>query len=279
MIDGDDEDKKSASEIPMSKAEADTADPSADNVVALVSPSQDREQLRQLEALLFAAAEPMDAASLSRRLGPDVDVAGLLEELGRLYESRGVNLVRRGRNWAFRTAPDLAYLLEEHTVDQRRLSRAAIETLAIVSYHQPVTRAEIEEIRGVSISKGTLDTLQEIGWIRMRGRRRAPGRPITYGTTTEFLDHFGLESVRDLPGLNELKGQGLLDSQLPPDFVVPDPQGLEGLDDDEEPLEDEGECDGECDAAADEFFEGDEDQDGVGETDAVEAIDDAPIPG
>ena len=167
------------------------------------------------------------------------DVAVLLAELQSLYAARGVNLVRVAGKWAFRTAEDLAFLLEREAVEQRRLSRAALETLAIIAYHQPVTRAEIEEIRGVSTSKGTLDVLLETGWIKLRGRRRAPGRPVTYGTTEHFLGHFGFDSIQDLPGLNELKGAGLLDSTLPPGFAMPNPDDAPDLREDEDPLEDE----------------------------------------
>ena len=145
--------------------------------------------------------------------------------------------------WTFRTAEDLSYLLERHATEQRRLSKAALETLAIIAYHQPVTRAEIEDIRGVAASAGTLDVLMEIGWVRPRGRRRAPGRPITYGTTDEFLVHFGLESIKDLPGLAELKGSGLLENNLPPDFTVPEPTDSAALMADELPLECRGEED------------------------------------
>ena len=207
-----------------------------DNVMAL--PSADRrEKLRILEALLFAAAEPLDEAYLGKHLRPGDDVAALLEELKGFYASRGINLVRVAGKWAFRTAEDLSYLLEKHTVEERRLSKAALETLAIIAYHQPVTRAEIEEIRGVSTSKGTIDVLLETGWIRPRGRRRAPGKPITYGTTEAFLEQFSLDSVKDLPGLAELKGAGLLDSNLPPDFSVPEPSDVAALLPDELPLE------------------------------------------
>ena len=212
--------------------------PLPSNVARL--PSADRrEKLRILEALLFAAAEPLDEASLAKHLGAKDDVVQLLEELQTLYAGRGVNLVRVAGKWAFRTAEDLSFLLEHCAVEQRRLSRAALETLAIIAYHQPVTRAEIEEIRGVSISKGSLDVLLEIGWVRLRGRRRAPGRPVTYGTTEAFLEHFGFDSIRDLPGLSELKGAGLLDSNLPPGFTVPEPNDAAALREDEEPLEDE----------------------------------------
>jgi segregation and condensation protein B len=201
-------------------------------------PSADRrQQLRILEALLFAASEPIAETYLSQHLKSSDDVAALLDELKGFYASRGVNLVKVADKWMFRTAEDLSYLLERHAVEQRRLSKAALETLAIVSYHQPVTRAEIEEIRGVSVSAGTLDSLMEIGWVRPRGRRRAPGRPITYGTTEDFLVHFGLESIKDLPGLAELKGSGLLQSNLPPDFTVPEPTDAATLMSDELPLD------------------------------------------
>jgi segregation and condensation protein B len=201
-------------------------------------PSADRrEQLRILEALLFAASEPLAEQYLRTHLKSEDDVAALLTELQGFYASRGINLVKVAGKWAFRTAEDLSYLLERHAIEQRRLSKAAMETLAIIAYHQPVTRAEIEEIRGVVASAGTLDVLMEIGWVRPRGRRRAPGRPITYGTTEEFLDHFGLDAIKDLPGLAELKGAGLLDSNLPPDFTVPEPTDAAALMPDELPLD------------------------------------------
>lgn len=203
-------------------------------------PSADRgEKLRILEALLFASDEPLDEAALGERLPDDSEISTLLEELQASYAGRGVNLVRVAGKWAFRTAEDLSYLLERRSEEPKRLSRAALETLAIIAYHQPVTRAEIEEIRGVSASKGTLDLLLETGWIRMRGRRRTPGRPITYGTTDGFLEHFGFETVGDLPGLDELKGAGLLDGQVPPDFEVPMPDDSADLLEDEDPLGDE----------------------------------------
>ena len=201
-------------------------------------PSADRRmQLRILEALLFAASEPIAEAYLSQHLKTSDDVSALLEELKGFYASRGVNLVKVADKWTFRTAEDLSYLLERHATEQRRLSKAALETLAIIAYHQPVTRAEIEEIRGVAASAGTLDVLMEVGWVRPRGRRRAPGRPITYGTTDDFLNHFGLESIKDLPGLAELKGAGLLENNLPPDFTVPEPTDAATLMADELPLE------------------------------------------
>ena len=188
---------------------------------------------------MFAAPEPLDEATLEEHFAASEDVVALLEELQGLYAGRGVNLVRVAGKWAFRTADDLAFLLERQAVEQRRLSRAALETLAIIAYHQPVTRAEIEEIRGVSTSKGTLDVLLETGWIKLRGRRRAPGRPVTYGTTEAFLAHFGFDPISDLPGLNELKGAGLLDSTLPAGFSMPNPDDAPDLREDEDPLEDE----------------------------------------
>jgi len=205
------------------------------NVAAL--PSADRgESLRIVEALLFAASEPLDETFLAKHLPGDADVGALLAEVQGFYAGRGVNLIRVAGKWAFRTASDLAYLLERHALEEKRLSRAALETLAIVAYHQPVTRAEIEEIRGVETSKGTIDILLETGWVRPRGRRRAPGKPITFGTTAAFLDHFGLGSIEDLPGLADLKSAGLLDSTLPPGFQVPSPTDIAALMPDELPL-------------------------------------------
>jgi segregation and condensation protein B len=194
------------------------------------------EGLRILEALLFAAQGPLDEKVLASRLPAGIDVHGLLQQLQREYAPRGVNLVRIGGKWTLRTATDLAWLLTHESVVTRKLSRAAIETLAIVAYHQPVTRAEVEEIRGVSTSKGTLDVLLETGWIRLRGRRKAPGRPVTYGTSEAFLSHFGLDALGDLPGLDELKGAGLVDATMPADFAVPVPSDDPALRDDEEPL-------------------------------------------
>jgi segregation and condensation protein B len=208
------------------------------NVTSL-APEGRRQHLRMLEALLFAAAEPLAEAELAARLPEDTDVRALLAELQAAYAGRGVNLRRVEERWAFRTAEDLGFLLQHNQVEERRLSRAAIETLAIIAYHQPVTRAEIEEIRGVSISKGTLDVLMETGWVRLRGRRRSPGRPVTYGTAPAFLDHFGLERVGDLPGLAELKGAGLLDAAIPPGLQSPDPDDRADLADDEDPLDDD----------------------------------------
>jgi len=200
-------------------------------------PTTRPEELRLLEALLFAAGEPLDEATLSRRLPHGVNVKTALEQLRNEYATRGVNLVRVGKKWTFRTAVDLSWLLTKEVVETRKLSRAATETLAIVAYHQPVTRAEVEEIRGVATAAGTLDVLLKTGWIRPRGRRKTPGRPITYGTTEAFLSHFGLEEVGDLPGLDELKGAGLLEGNLPPGFAVPVPSDDSTLREDEDPLE------------------------------------------
>ncbi len=195
------------------------------------------EELRLLEALLFAASEPLDEKSLAKHLPAGVDVRATIKRLQIEYAPRGVNLVHIGNKWTFRTANDLSWLLTHEAVEPKKLSRAAIETLAIIAYHQPVTRAEIEEIRGVSAAKGTLDVLLETGWIRPRGRRKAPGRPLTYGTTADFLGHFGLEALGDLPGLDDLKGSGLFDGTLPAGFDVPEPSDDPALRPDEEPLE------------------------------------------
>ena len=174
------------------------------------------EQERMVEAILFASAEPVTVAELNARMPHGADAAEALAHLRRRYEGRGVHVVRVGDGWAFRTAADLGFLMHKETVETRKLSRAAIETLAIIAYHQPVTRAEIEEIRGVSVSRGTIDQLLELEWIRFGRRRMTPGRPVTYAVTDAFLDHFGLESARDLPGLAELRAAGLLDSRPPP---------------------------------------------------------------
>lgn len=194
---------------------------------------------RIAEAIIFASAEPVTERTLSERLPAHVDLPAVLDHLQRIYQGRGVNLVQLGTAWAFRTAPDLGFLLSHERVQQRKLSRAAMEVLAIIAYHQPVTRAELEDIRGVETSKGTLDVLMETGWIKLRGRRRTPGRPVTYGTTDAFLDHFGLPEIRDLPGLEELRGAGLLSARIPSGFSVPAPNvDPDELTADEEPLED-----------------------------------------
>ena len=179
------------------------------------SPVMD-EQERMVEAILFAAAEPMTVSQIGNRMPVGCDPVTALERLVKRYEGRGVRLSRIGNAWAFRTATDLGYLLQPETVVQRKLSRAAIETLAIIAYHQPVTRAEIEDIRGVTVSRGTVDILMELDWIKLGRRRESPGRPVTFVVTPHFLDHFGLSSTRDLPGLKELRETGLLSGEPPP---------------------------------------------------------------
>jgi len=197
------------------------------------------EAVRMAEAIVFASAEPVSDAQIAQRLPAGVAVGEVMAELQQVYVRRGVNLVRVGTAWAFRTAPDLAFMMSRDAVQQKKLSRAALEVLAIIAYHQPVTRAEIEDIRGVETSKGTLDLLLETEWVRMRGRRKTPGRPVTYGTTDQFLDHFGLEEVRDLPGIEELKGAGLLAVRMPANFSVPlPPANTAELAEDEDPLTD-----------------------------------------
>jgi len=177
------------------------------------------EQERMVEAILFASSETVTVAELNARMPHGSDAAEALVYLRKRYEGRGVRVVKVGDAFAMRTAPDLSFLMQKETVETRKLSRAAIETLAIVAYHQPVTRAEIEEIRGVSVSRGTVDQLLEMEWIRFGRRKMTPGRPVTFVVTQDFLDHFGLESARDLPGLKELRASGLLESRLPPSHM------------------------------------------------------------
>ena len=184
------------------------------------------EHLRMVEALLFAASEPLDQKALSTSLPEGADVPGLLKSLQEVYEKRGVNLCCVAGKYQFRTASDLAFLLRKEQQEQKRLSKAAIETLAIIAYHQPVTRTEIEQVRGVGLSKGTLDLLFEQNWIRPMGRRRVPGRPVTWGTTDFFLEHFGLPSLDDLPGQEEMKAAGLLDPRAQPPIFRPEEPDL-----------------------------------------------------
>ena len=193
--------------------------------------------MRLLEALLFAAVEPIDVQTLRDRMPDDADVGALLARLARDYAGRGVNLVRVANRWRFQTASDLEHHLVDIKEAPRKLSKAALETLAIIAYHQPVTRAEIEDVRGVAVSKGTIDVLTELNWIRLRGRRRTPGRPITYGTSEDFLAHFNLETISDLPGREDLKAAGLLDPRLPKDFEMPEPMRTDDLAEDEAPLD------------------------------------------
>lgn len=195
------------------------SDAASDNVVELVPEAPDEpernfdEDMRLVEALVFASGSAVSEKAMADRLGEGADIPGILDRLKALYAGRGVELTRTNNRWFFRTAPDLGDRLKLEKMVPRKLSRAATETLAIIAYHQPVTRAEIEEIRGVVISKGTLDLLLEEGWIKPKGRRQTPGRPVTWGTSDAFLDHFGLEALSDLPGIDELKAAGLLDSR------------------------------------------------------------------
>jgi segregation and condensation protein B len=210
----------------------------ASETIVTLHPRADRgEHLRVIEAMLFAATEPLSADQLKTFLPQDADIESLLADLIENYANRGVNLVQVAGKYTLRTATDVAYVLRRDTTHQKKLSKAGLETLAIIAYHQPVTRADIEDIRGVAISKGTLDTLLEIGWVRMRGRRKTPGRPVTYGVTEAFLTHFGLNEISDLPGLHELKAAGLLDATLPPGFDLPVPKMSDDLTADEDPLD------------------------------------------
>ncbi len=191
---------------------------------------------RIAEALVFASSEPVAEKLILGKLPEDTPVRVVMERLAERYSARGINLVRVGDAWAFRTAADLGFLIRRNETEARKLSRAGLEVLSTIAYHQPVTRAEIEDVRGVATSKGTLDVLLETGWVRMRGRRRSPGRPVTYGTTTAFLDHFGLEDLRDLPGMDELKGAGLLSGRVPTNFQPPLPSSSDEFGDDEDPI-------------------------------------------
>ncbi|WP_113448395.1 SMC-Scp complex subunit ScpB [Rhizobium cremeum] len=206
------------------------AEPSAESV------RLENEAARIAEALVFASAEPVSESFIADRLPRGTDVRAIMRRLKEDYAGRGVNLLQVDDHWAFRTAADLSFAIRKDETEAKKLSRAALEVLAIIAYHQPVTRAEIEDIRGVQTSKGTLDVLMEAGWVRFRGRRRTPGRPVTLGTTRDFLDHFGLEELRDLPGLEELKGAGLLSGRIPPNISVPLPIGNDDLAEDEDPI-------------------------------------------
>ncbi len=188
--------------------------------------ARDEEHYRMLEALMFAAAEPLDIETIRARLPANAECTALLARMQQNYAGRGIQLVCVAQKWRLQTAPDIAHILVEEREEPRKLSNAALETLSIIAYHQPVTRAEIEDVRGVAVSKGTLDLLMEMKWVRLRGRRRTPGRPVTYGTTDAFLAHFGLERIDDLPGKDELKAAGLLDSRVPAGFTVPSPSDV-----------------------------------------------------
>ena len=187
------------------------------------------DQLRAVEALLFASSDPIDEKTLIEILPENADIENIIEKIQDFYKGRGVELKKINNKWMFKTASDLSFIMQKEAKVQKKLSKAGLETLSIIAYHQPVSRAEIEEIRGVSVSPGTIDTLLEMNWIRIKGRRKAPGNPITYGTTEEFLVHFDLTNIRDLPGLEDLKSTGLLDSNLPPDMFP--------INDDIEPIE------------------------------------------
>jgi len=218
---------------PADTATDDCAAPERENSLFEAPPMGEQE--RMVEAILFATAEPLTAAAIGARMPHGCDAAEALVRLRKRYEGRGVRVVRVGDAWAIRTAPDLGFLMREERVETRKLSRAAVETLAIIAYHAPVTRAEIEEIRGVSVSRGTLDQLIELEWIRFGRRKMTPGRPVTFVVTQGFLDHFGLESARDLPGLKELRQAGLLESR-PLDGAVPGPgEGEDGEDEESAP--------------------------------------------
>jgi len=186
------------------------------------------DQIRAVEALLFAASDPLDEKTLKDMLPVDTDIEEIMNNLLSLYKGRGVELKKVNNKWMFKTASDLSFIMQKEAKIQKKLSKAALETLSIIAYHQPVSRAEIEEIRGVTVSPGTIDALMEINWVKIKGRRKTPGNPITYGTTEEFLVHFDLENIKELPGLDELKSTGLLDSNLPPDMYP--------IDDDLEPI-------------------------------------------
>ncbi len=208
----------------------------AEATTLLIDPRIELEAERIAEALVFASAQPVSEGYIAARLPQGADVRRIMMRLKSIYAGRGVNLLQVADYWAFRTAADLSFVVQADENEVRKLSRAALEVLAIIAYHQPVTRAEIEDIRGVQTSKGTLDVLMEAGWIRFRGRRRTPGRPVTFGSTRDFLDHFGLEELRDLPGLEELKGAGLLSGRIPANFQIPVPLGDDGFDEDEDPI-------------------------------------------
>ena len=202
---------------------------SKDNQINNISdfPSEHRGNLRILEALLFAASEPLDVESMKARLPKNANLTKLLSLMKAQYENRAVNLVKTGQKWSLKTAVDLAPMMKKEKIVQRKLSKAATETLAIIAYHQPVTRAEVEDIRGVQFSPGTLDILMELNWVKPIGRKKVPGSPIIYGTTEFFLEYFGLGQVTDLPGLEELKSAGLLDSRLPTNLSIAEPKEID----------------------------------------------------
>lgn len=236
---------------PLAEAHDSDAD-EIDGAEAEAAAAEARLLERRVEALIFASPEALSEADLLERVGEGAPLGVALTALAARYQGCGVELVCVAGRWRFQTAADVAAILETRRVEPRKLSRAALETLAIIAYHQPCTRADVEDVRGVAVSKGSLDQLLEIGWVRLKGRRRdAPGRPVLYATTPAFLEHFGLESVADLPGLSDLKAAGLLDARLPPGFAVPTPA-------DAGPDEDEGEASGESAEFSQDFLSGDE---------------------
>ncbi len=224
------------SDVDTHDLDDDAAEDEALGTPEFIAERHQAEALRIAEALVFASAQPVSTGFIEERLPRGIDTRAVLHKLKDDYAGRGVNLVQVDDQWAFRTAADLSFAIRKDETEVKKLSRAALEVLAIIAYHQPVTRAEIEDIRGVQTSKGTLDVLMEAGWVRFRGRRRTPGRPVTLGTTRDFLDHFGLEELRDLPGLEELKGAGLLSGRIPANFNIPLPMGSDDLTDEEDPI-------------------------------------------
>ena len=202
-----------------------------ENLESLFEAPPMAEQERMVEAILFATAHPISTKEIESRLPHGSDITEAMVHLRKRYEGRGVSVVKIGDGWAFRTAPDLGFLMQKEQVEHRKLSRAAIETLAIIAYHQPATRAEIEEIRGVSVSRGTIDMLMELSWVKIGRRRMTPGRPVTFTVTQGFLDHFGLETSRDLPGVKELRDSGLLDNRPPPGVLAEDEESDSDQDD------------------------------------------------
>ncbi len=237
-LEDDDDDAAESVDGDVDDEAAASAAPSGDGPSAVATAAEAAVHLRMLEALLFAAPEPLDAAAIAKRLPAAADVPALIETLTQHYENRGVQMSEVGGRYRFVTNPEVAHILVEERVETRKLTRAATETLAIIAYHQPCTRADIEDVRGVAVSKGSLDQLLEMGWVRLAGRRRdSPGRPVLYATTPAFLEHFNLGSVSDLPGMADLKAAGLLEANLPPGFSVPLPQdavaGEDGEDADE----------------------------------------------
>ncbi|MBE1292525.1 MAG: SMC-Scp complex subunit ScpB [Rhodobacteraceae bacterium] len=224
-------------DIDASEPEAEVVEQGSEQEESLFEAPPVAEQERMCEAILFASAEPVTVKEMNDRMPHGCDAAEALVHLRKRYEGRGVHVVKVGEAWAMRTAPDLGFLMQKETVETRKLSRAAVETLAIIAYHQPVTRAEIEEIRGVSVSRGTVDQLLEMEWIRFGRRKMTPGRPVTFVVTPSFLDHFGLSSPRDLPGLKELRAAGLLENRPPPGTI---PLGVNSDEDDDGMVIDDG---------------------------------------